>query len=106
MNDETAIRLVLQHLTERELWLVELDVHREADAAAIGGAGEKQRMQYVSLESAISDERKRRFPSSRCPFPKACVVGWSDDEFLELVSLYRRIRRKANEISGSMVLPG
>lgn len=93
MRGEAAIRRAIPHLTERELWLVELDCHRAADAAALGGASERHWMQYVNLENDIAKERKTRFPVSKCPFPNVCVTGWSIDEYAELCSLYRRIQR-------------
>ena len=93
MRHEAAIRRAIPHLTERELWLVELDCHRAADAAALGGASERHWMRYVNLENDIAKERKMRFPASKCPFPNACVAGWSDDEYAELCSLYKKIQR-------------
>lgn len=91
MRGAKKILAALQHLTERELWFVELDSHRAADAAAIGGASEAEWLQYVDLENDVKAERKRRFPDSRCPFPRALVDGWTAKELHEMEKMYKRI---------------
>lgn len=91
MRGEKKIRAALPHLTERELWFVEMDCHRAADAAAIGGAREAEWLRYVNLENDAIEERKRRFPDSRCPFPKALVDGWTEKERDEMDEMYKRI---------------
>lgn len=91
MRGKKKIRAALPHLTERELWFVEFDLHRAADAAAIGGASNAQWQEYVTMESDVKKERERRFPDSSCPFPRARVDGWTDKELDEMKQLYKRI---------------
>lgn len=91
MRGAKKIRAALPHLTERELWFVELDLHRAADVAAIGGASEAEWLQYVDLESEARKEREGRFLNSRCPFPRALVDGWTREEQDEMNAMYKRI---------------
>ena len=91
MTGEKKIRAALPHLTERELWFVEFDTHRAANAAAIGGASAAVWQQYVTIEEDTAKERKRRFPTSVCPFPRARVDGWTDAERDEMARMYQRI---------------
>ena len=91
MRGEKKIRAALAHLTERELWFVEFDVHRAANAAAIGGASVAEWQRYLTLEEDTAKERKRRFPASVCPFPRARVDGWTEAEYDEMNAMYRRI---------------
>lgn len=91
MRGKKKIRAALPHLTERELWFVEFDLHRAADTAAIGGASNAQWQEYVTMENDVKKERERRFPDSSCPFPRARVDGWTDKELDEMEQLYKRI---------------
>lgn len=91
MRGAKKIRAALPHLTKRELWFIELDAHRAADAAAIGGASEAEWLQYVDMESEARKEREGRFPNSRCPFPRALVDGWTAKELHEMEKMYKRI---------------
>lgn len=93
MRGEKKIRAALPYLTARELWFIECDCHRVANAAAIGGASGAQWQQYVTLEDDIAKERKQRFPESVCPFPRACVDGWTDKELIELDEVHNKINR-------------
>ena len=99
MRCEKKIRAALPHLTERELWFVEFDSHRAADAAAIGGASEAKWQQYVALEEDTAKERKRRFHASVCPFPRALVDGWTDAELDEMAKMYKRIFSRSTKES-------
>ena len=101
MKGEKQIRAALPHLAERELWFVELDSHRAADAAAIGGASNAQWQEYVTMENDVKKERERRFPDSRCPFPRALVDGWTDGELDEMKQLYKRIFSGSTAESGA-----
>lgn len=91
MRGAKKILAALQHLTERELWFAELDAHRAADVAAIGGASEAEWLQYVDLESEARKEREGRFPNSCCPFPRARVDGWTQVQLDEMSMMYKRI---------------
>lgn len=91
MRGAKKIRAALPHLTERELWFVELDSHRAADVAAIGGASEAEWLQYVDLESEAKKEREGRFLNSCCPFPRALVDGWTAKQLHEMEKMYKRI---------------
>ena len=91
MRGKKKIRAALPHLTERELWFVEFDLHRAANAAAIGGASNAQWQEYVTMENDVKEERERRFPHSNCPFPRARVDGWTKEEHDEMGKMYDRI---------------
>lgn len=93
MRGKKKILAALPHLTARELWFIKCDLHRAADAAAIGGASNAQWQEYVTLEEDVAEELKTRFPDSGCPFPRACIDGWSDEELKEMEELYKRIFR-------------
>ena len=100
MRGEKQIRAALPHLTERELWFVEFDTHRAANAAAIGGASSSDWYQYLALEEDTAKERKRRFPDSVCPFPRARVYGWTEDQRDEMAKMYKRIfSRKSKKVA-------
>ena len=91
MRGKKKIRAALPHLTERELWFVEFDMHRAADAAAIGGASQAQWQEYVTMEDDVKKEREKRFPNSKCPFPRARVDGWTNEQLDEMSKMYKRI---------------
>ena len=91
MRGKKKIRAALPYLSERELWFVKIDLHRAADAAAIGGATEAQWLEYVGIENEVGRELDKRFPETKCPFPRAGVDGWTDAELKEMGKMYNRI---------------
>ena len=104
MRGEKQIRAALPFLGERDLWFIECDAHRAADAAAIGGATVAHWQKYVTLEEDIAEIRRIKFPGSRCPFPNQPLVnGWTDEQYAEMGRLYKRIfsnkvkRRRRND---------
>ena len=91
---EQKIRKALPHLSARELWFIEVDYdHTRRSAAKLEmRAGVRS---CSSMVETIQEERSKRFPDSRCPFPCAFTRGWNLPQSKGLDALYKRIQRGA-----------
>lgn len=82
----------LPHLSARELWFIEFDyAMSKATMSHLGQCTDAR--QDARMEKAVTKERMRRFPKSRCPFPCAFTRGWNLPQSEELDALYKRIQR-------------
>lgn len=82
----------LPHLSARELWFIEADyAMSKATMSHLGQCTDAR--QDARMEKAVTKERLRRFPKSRCPFPRALHRGWSRRQSKEMDALYERIQR-------------
>ena len=91
MKGKKKILDALPGLDAEELELVYRDVRRAADAAAIGGATEREWNHYIEVENAILEELGRRFPDRRNP------PGYLDKkpgEIDSLKAIYAKIFKK------------
>lgn len=88
MRDRKQLINALPYLSLEQLLLVEKDVHRAADVAAMGGTA-AQWQQYVDLEAAIKKEMERRFPKSD---GSDCATPPTYEQELMLVGIYDMIR--------------
>lgn len=94
MTFEQKIRKALPHLSARELWFIEFDyAMSKATMSHLGQCADAR--QDARMEKAVTKERVRRFPKSRCPFPRALHRGWSRRQSKEMDALYERIQRGA-----------
>lgn len=92
MSFEQKIRAALPHLAARELWFVEVDYdHSERTMARLGQRASAQHCE--KMKKIVAEERKRRFPTSLCPFVHAYSCGWNRRESREMDALYERIQR-------------
>jgi hypothetical protein len=92
MTFEQKIRKALPHLSARELWFIEIDyAMSKATMSHLGQCADAR--QDARMEKAVTKERMRRFPKSRCPFPRALHRGWSRRQSKEMDALYERIQR-------------
>lgn len=85
MRGKKKLLAALPTLDARELVLIARDIHRAADAAAIGGASEREWYDYLEAEDAALKELERRFPGTD-------IGGFYNREGeKELKAIYRKI---------------
>jgi hypothetical protein len=85
------IKAALPHLSELELWLLEKDAHRAADAAALGGATPAQWNRYLDCEATFHDERVERFGAGM-GVSRSFLADHTPDELKALDAAWRKIR--------------